>query len=251
MTLTATFAADTGLTTEMTAEAVIDALRHGKEPRRAAAALGLDLSLPHAGVGLSFIGTQQRRWATAVSWLDQPCSREGPVAWTVVQGDVERELARLRGRLELVVGADQVRAASGQVVSDVRDTATSFQSAEALLRVLLHRQGEVELPFQRAGLAQVLLAVPADRLHAFVDQHLGPIAGRRDLLSTLECWLATGGSRQAVSERLHLHRNSVGYRVGLIKQLLGVDPLEPQAAAVLRTALAARELLVATAEPPA
>jgi DNA-binding PucR family transcriptional regulator len=116
--------------------------------------------------------------------------------------------------------------------------------------VLLHRQDEVELPFQRAGLAQVLLAVPTDRLRSFVDQHLGPIAGRRDLLSTLECWLATSGSRQAVSERLHLHRNSVGYRVGLIKQLLGVDPLEPQAAAVLRTALAARELLAATADPP-
>jgi sugar diacid utilization regulator len=244
MTVSATFAAAADVTASP--EAVIDDLRNGKEPARSAAALGWDLSLPHAGVGLSFVGTRQQRWATAVSWLDQPCSREGPVAWTVLQGDVERELAKLRHRLELVVGADQVRGACGHVVSDVRETAASFQSAEALLQVLQHRPGEVELPFQRAGLAQVLLAVPTDRLRSFVDQHLGPIVDRRDLLSTLECWLATSGSRQAVSERLHLHRNSVGYRVGLIKQLLGVDPLEPQAAAVLRTALAARELLTAT-----
>jgi DNA-binding PucR family transcriptional regulator len=49
-----------------------------------------------------------------------------------------------------------------------------------------------------------------------------------------------------VSQRLHLHRNSVGYRVGLIKRLLGVDPLDPDTAVVLRAALTARELL---AEP--
>ena len=38
----------------------------------------------------------------------------------------------------------------------------------------------------------------------------------------------------------------MGYRVGLIKRLLGVDPLDPQTVAVLRTALAARELLAAS-----
>lgn len=102
--------------------------------------------------------------------------------------------------------------------------------------------------FERA-LTDLLLAVPEDRLRTFVDQHLGPISGRPDLLDTLEFWLATSGSRQAVSERLHLHRNSVGYRVGLIKQLLGVDPLDPQAGAVLHTALAARDLLTARDNP--
>jgi DNA-binding PucR family transcriptional regulator len=96
------------------------------------------------------------------------------------------------------------------------------------------------------ALTELLLAVPPDRLRAFVDQQLGPIAGRPDLLVTLDCWLATSGSRRAVSERLHLHRNSVGYRVGLIKQRLGVDPLDPSTGAVLRAALTARELLLTT-----
>jgi DNA-binding PucR family transcriptional regulator len=94
-----------------------------------------------------------------------------------------------------------------------------------------------------SGLTELLVAVPPDRLRAFVDEHLGPIEHRPDLLATLETWLATSGSRQAVSQRMHLHRNSVGYRVGLIKRLLGVDPKDPEAGAVLRAALAARGVL--------
>jgi DNA-binding PucR family transcriptional regulator len=50
-----------------------------------------------------------------------------------------------------------------------------------------------------------------------------------------------------VSEELHLHRNSVGYRVGKLKALLGVDPLRPDHAAVLHTALAAHDLLLSDA----
>ncbi len=99
----------------------------------------------------------------------------------------------------------------------------------ASLRLLLRAAGRARPSCRSGGLGwhQVLLAVPDERLRWFVQRHLGPIAHRDDLLRTLDCWLATGGSRQAVSERLHLHRNSVGYRVGLIKRLLGVDPARP------------------------
>lgn len=74
---------------------------------------------------------------------------------------------------------------------------------------------------------------------------MGPILERPELLTTLQAWLTAGGSRLAVSERLHLHRNSVGYRVGQLKQLLGADPLDPPNAAILHAALAAREVLAA------
>ena len=126
--------------------------------------------------------------------------------------------------------------------SDAGHEELSVTDAEAEIG---YYQGEGVL-LEDALREQVLLAVPDERLRWFVHRHLGPIAHRDDLLRTLDCWLATGGSRQAVSERLHLHRNSVGYRVGLIKRLLGVDPLDPQTVAVLRTALAARELLAAS-----
>ncbi|MFC8849027.1 MULTISPECIES: PucR family transcriptional regulator [unclassified Micromonospora] len=214
---------------------------------RAGAAHGWRLDQPHAVAGIVYTGAQQRRWASALSWLDRPVLAEGRRAWTLLHGDVDREATRLRARLDQIVGAGQVRLASGALVSGAARTAASFRDADRLLRLLLRQpDAPPELPFGRAGLHQVLLAVPDDRLSWFVQRHLGPIAHRDDLLRTLDCWLATGGSRQAVSERLHLHRNSVGYRVGLIKRLLGVDPLEPDTATVLRTALAARELLAAS-----
>ncbi|WP_198166857.1 PucR family transcriptional regulator, partial [Micromonospora rifamycinica] len=214
---------------------------------RAAAAHGWRLDQPHAVAGIAYTGEQPRRWASALSWLDRPMLAEGRRAWTLLHGDVEREVTRLRVRLDQIVGAGQVRVVAGALVTGPARTAASFRDADRLLRLLLRApDGRPELPFGQAGLAQVLLAVPDERLRWFVHRHLGPIAHRDDLLRTLDCWLATGGSRQAVSERLHLHRNSVGYRVGLIKRLLGVDPLDPQTVAVLRTALAARELLAAS-----
>ncbi|WP_328348109.1 PucR family transcriptional regulator [Micromonospora sp. NBC_00421] len=214
---------------------------------RAGAAHGWRLDQPHAVAGIAYTGAQQRRWASALSWLDRPVLAEGRRAWTLLHGDVEREVTRLRVRLDQIVGAGQVRVVAGSLVTGPARTAVSFRDADRLLRLLLRSSDErPELPFGQAGLAQVLLAVPDERLRWYVHRHLGPIAHRDDLLRTLDCWLATGGSRQAVSERLHLHRNSVGYRVGLIKRLLGVDPLDPQTVAVLRTALAARELLAAS-----
>ncbi|BCJ56982.1 PucR family transcriptional regulator [Micromonospora endophytica] len=215
---------------------------------RAGAAHGWRLDQPHAGVAIGYTGTQHRRWASALNWLDRPVLVEGAVAWTLLAGNVDREVTVLRTRLDQLVGAGLTRVASGPVVSGAARTVSSFRDADRLLRLLLRQPGErPELPFSAAGLGQLLLAVPEERLRWFVDRHLGPITHREDLLSTLDCWLATGGSRQAVSERLHLHRNSVGYRVGLIKRLLGVDPLDPRTAPVLRTALAARELLAADA----
>ncbi|MEV0941396.1 PucR family transcriptional regulator [Micromonospora wenchangensis] len=214
---------------------------------RAGAAHGWRLDQPHAVAGIAYTGEQQRRWASALSWLDRPVLAEGRLAWTLLHGDVEREVTRLRARLDQIVGPGQVRVVAGPLVTGPARTAASFRDADRLLRLLLRSSdGRPELPFGQAGLAQVLLAVPDERLRWFVHRHLGPIAHRDDLLRTLDCWLATGGSRQAVSERLHLHRNSVGYRVGLIKRLLGVDPLDPQTVAVLRTALVARELLAAS-----
>ncbi|WFE29955.1 helix-turn-helix domain-containing protein [Solwaraspora sp. WMMD791] len=248
------------------AEAVLRALRDGpgagavagrEELLRAAAGYGWRLDQPHAAVALGYTGAQRRRWASALTWLDRPVLTEDGYGWTLLHDDPQREVTRLRRRLEQIVGAGQVLVACGRAVADPGRTPESFRDARLLLGLLLRHPGGPsglspgapagELPFDRAGVAQLLLAVPDERLHWFVDRHLGPIAGRDDLLHTLDHWLASGGSRQAVSEQLHLHRNSVGYRVGLIKRLLGVDPLDPSTAAVLRTALVARELLITAA----
>ncbi len=224
--------------------ALIAALRRGAgiddSASVAAARLGVDLGDPQCGAVLRHTGTHHRTWATALTWLDRPVEQQGSMAFTLVADGTE--LSRVRARLAHAVGNGAVVATCGSLTADPGGLHRSFAEAAALLQEV-SRRGGTELPFGNAGLLQVLLAVPADRLGYFVERHLGPVLDRPELLATLQSWLASSGSRRAVSEHLHLHRNSVGYRVRQLKQLLGVDPLDPEQSAVLHAALAARALL--------
>ncbi|MEV4245081.1 helix-turn-helix domain-containing protein [Streptosporangium canum] len=230
------------------ASRLIDELRYGAlrgtdELTRTAARFGLRLDEPHAAAAFAYDGPNRRTWSTALSWLEMPVRQEDGEGWTVLAGDVPREIGRIRVRLQGMVGEGTVLAAAGPVVAGPRDTARSFLDAETVLGLLRRRRGENELLYSELGPAQLLLAVPPERLHTFVDQQLGPILDRPELILTLDAWLATRGSRAAVADLLHLHRNSVGYRVGQLRQLLGADPLDPDTAHRMRTALTARELL--------
>ena len=208
--------------------------------RLAASRFGLDLDRVHCAAALSYAGRHPRTWATALSWLERPVEQCGDRAFTLV-ADAD-DLARVRERLELTLGAGTVHAATGPDSTLAGGYAGAFAEAGVLL-AQLRGAGAAILPFADAGLLQVLLAVPGPRLAYFVRRHLGPLLDRPELLATLRLWLASGGSRQVVSEQLHLHRNSVGYRVGQLKSLLGVDPVDPARSAVLHAALAALDLL--------
>lgn len=228
---------------------VVAALRSGTvSPSMCAAAagLGIDLQRPPAAAALHYGGSRLRAWSTALTWLERPVQQEGRTAWTVVPSDAE--LARLRNRLSLMTGdepaGDHVVAASGSHPESPKGLARSFTEAERLLG-LARAQCVPLLTFERCGVVQVLLPLPRARLEAYAEAHLGPIRQRPELMATLRAWLAERGSRQSVSEQLHLHRNSVGYRVRQIKNFLGTDPLLPAASAELHLALAALDLLAA------
>ncbi|MCW2919535.1 MAG: PucR C-terminal helix-turn-helix protein [Actinomycetia bacterium] len=236
-----------------TAERLIDELRYGplrgeEEVTRTAARFGLRLDLPHAAAVFFYSGSNRRTWSTALSWLEMPVQEIDGHGWAVLGGDLPKEVSRIRVRLQGMVGDAPVLAAVGPVVTGPNETARSFRDAETVLDLLRRRPGEAELLHSSLGLAQLLLAIPAERLDAYVVQQLGPLLDRAELMDTLDAWLATNGSRAAVAERMHLHRNSVGYRVAQIRQLLGADPLDPAMASRLRAALIAGELLQILAE---
>ncbi|MGW1668122.1 PucR family transcriptional regulator [Streptomyces sp. NPDC002324] len=227
---------------------VIGALRSGTVSPSvcaAAAGLGIDLRRPSIGAVLHYGGSRLRAWSTALTWLEHPVRQEGRTAWTVVPD--EAVLDRLRNRLCLMTdddSADHVIAASGSRPDSTVGLARSFTEAERLLGLARARMVPL-LTFDRCGVVQVLLPLPRPQLEAYAEAHLGPIRQRPELMATLRAWLAERGSRQSVSVQLHLHRNSVGYRVRQIKSLLGTDPLLPSASAQLHLALAALDLLAA------
>ncbi|MFE2043912.1 PucR family transcriptional regulator, partial [Streptomyces sp. NPDC059477] len=227
---------------------VVAALRSGTvspSVRTAAEALGIDLRRPPAGAVLHYSGSRLRAWSTALAWLEHPAQQEGRTAWTVVPD--AGVLTRLQNRLRLMTGdesAGHVVAASGSRPESPDGLARSFTEAQRLLG-LARTQRVPLLTFERCGVVQVLLPLPRARLEAYAETHLGPVRQRPELMATLRAWLAERGSRQSVSEQLHLHRNSVGYRVRQIKNLLGTDPLLPAASAELHLALTALDLLAA------
>ncbi len=104
-------------------------------------------------------------------------------------------------------------------------------------------------PLQDLGVYQLLLALEHQPvLHEFYRTTLGPLVEydeqkRTDLVDTLEAYIEAGSSPSETAHRLHLHRNTVLYRLWRIRELLGRDPDEPEERLQLHLALRARVVL--------
>jgi hypothetical protein len=95
---------------------------------------------------------------------------------------------------------------------------------QALAELVLHRDPELRDELVRRRLA------PLDAARA----------GSRDRLAeTLLAWLGHRGSRQAVAEALHVHPQTVAYRLGVLRELFGEAMDEPTARFELELALRA------------
>ncbi|MGH3824474.1 MAG: PucR family transcriptional regulator [Pseudonocardiaceae bacterium] len=80
-------------------------------------------------------------------------------------------------------------------------------------------------------------------LAALRQQYLAPLAGLRDstrdrLCETLTSWLMNMGNRRAVAEELHVHQQTVRYRLGRLRELFGPALDDPGTRAALLLALA-------------
>jgi hypothetical protein len=130
-----------------------------------------------------------------------------PVAW----GDAALSLARARAVLELAAEG----AAPDHGVLDAADHTTAL-----LLR-------------SDRRLAQELVRT---RLAPLAELAAGP---RARMTTTLAAWLAEQGRLQAVAERLHVHPQTVRYRLGRLRELFGDALDDPQRRFELELALRA------------
>ncbi|PJT50346.1 hypothetical protein CWI85_12670, partial [Streptomyces albidoflavus] len=97
-------------------------------------------------------------------------------------------------------------------------------------RVAAARPGSVCAAGHQELASHVLLLpfVPDDVRRAFTARLLDPLRDydrrhRAELVPTLEAFLASDGSWTRCAARLHLHVNTLRYRVGRIEQLTGRD----------------------------
>ncbi|WP_207938995.1 PucR family transcriptional regulator [Actinomadura darangshiensis] len=99
----------------------------------------------------------------------------------------------------------------------------------------LYRLADVLLDYQLSRPSGALAALAA---------LLAPLDGRPDLLRTLERYLAFDLDRRVTGAALHVHPNTVAYRVRRISALTGLDPARPSDLQLLNAALVARRTLL-------
>lgn len=228
------------------------------EVERQAALIGIDVGRPHRGLVLAVGRPDATELARAHRVLLEhvgPHAR-GRVMTGYLRGRVvliaeDSEglgpaLARAAQRPELplpsVIGVGDPRARLGEIGASCREAVAATEVSLAVGRSRTTAHYADVLP-------GVLLRDNPVTARRLVRARLGPLLGKPVLLDTLRAYLDEGLSVRATAIRLGVHENTAAYRLGRVRDLLGL----PDAAAFLRAdlplALLAHRLTAP--EPPA
>ncbi|MBW1596123.1 PucR family transcriptional regulator ligand-binding domain-containing protein [Streptomyces sp. JJ38] len=203
-------------------EALVDPRTPGPDPadRIAVAHTGEEAV---ALVPLTGEGSEQVTGGAAEAAEDAEAAVPGLRAHTLlasVREPLERGLAD-DGRLTLGVSA---------AVTSAEGLRGALEEARHARRVAAARPGRVCAAGHEELASHVLLLpfVPDDVRRAFTARLLDPLRDydrrhRAELVDTLEAFLESDGSWTRCAARLHLHVNTLRYRVGRIEQLTGRD----------------------------
>src|SRR6202521_3559399 len=141
----------------------------------------------------------------------------------------------------VALGYGAVRTGTAEIASGAREAEQALTMGRRLLGP------DSATAFKNLGLYRLLYALqPLPELRQFRDDALARL-GAKDrrgvLLQTLGAYLATNGSPTDAADRLHLHRNTVLYRLGRIEDLLGVDLRNAEVRLALHLALKIGDVL--------
>lgn len=168
--------------------------------------------------GTSVAGTAGR--TDALAGLDGGEGLHAEALLAAVQEPLGRGLAD-DGRLTLGVSA---------AVHSAEGLRGALEEARHARRVAAARPGSVRAAGHEELASHVLLLpfVPDDVRRAFTARLLDPVREydrkhRAELVPTLEAFLSSDGSWTRCASRLHLHVNTLRYRVSRIEQLTGRD----------------------------
>nr|WP_240940128.1 helix-turn-helix domain-containing protein [Planosporangium flavigriseum] len=156
----------------------------------------------------------------------------------------ERALAGMLQRaLDRQEVAATVLAGVGEPQPDLAGVGTSCGQADAAFDVGL-RTGAYRRAVRYADvLVEVLLLRNRTVARRLVDTRLGPLAARPQFLVTLRAYLANGQSVRRTAEALGVHQNTVAYRLGRARELVGDGRDGLDGLLDLAVALKARDLL--------
>lgn len=122
---------------------------------------------------------------------------------------------------------ESLRVAVGEPAFGVEGFRRSHDEAKTAERIGRESDNGAQFVIYRdIELASLLLADPT-RAKSFVTRVIGPLIGAdersEELFQTLEQYLSSNGSLSKTAEALHMHRNTVSYRLQQIKKLISRD----------------------------
>jgi PucR family transcriptional regulator, purine catabolism regulatory protein len=118
----------------------------------------------------------------------------------------------------------------GGICRDPAEIARSYGQARRTIDAVarLGRQGQV-VAFEDLGIHRLLLQVPdLAELRSFAAEILGKLGGQErhrgtELLATLACYFRENSSPQRTARSLHVHPNTVAYRIRRIQEITGIQ----------------------------
>lgn len=118
----------------------------------------------------------------------------------------------------------------GRPVYSIRHLSMSYKDAELLEKEMeSHQREEAVFDFQSLGYKRYLFNVPEEEAEYFVENILGPILSKsnnrtkNEWLSTLQNYLQSNKNVTKTAESMHLHQNTVYYRLQQIQEKLNCD----------------------------
>jgi sugar diacid utilization regulator len=143
--------------------------------------------------------------------------------------DARRLGATCVARLAELFPDTRVVVGIGGTCRDPVEISRSYEQAHRTIETMrrIGRTGTVTA-FADLGIHRLLLQVPQlAELRSFADDVLGGLSGdghrRAEYLATLACYLKENGSPQRAARLLHVHPNTVAYRVRRIEQITGLS----------------------------
>lgn len=80
------------------------------------------------------------------------------------------------------------------------------------------------IEFNKVSYIDKITELKEDTALIRILEELGQTEKGMDLLDTLESFILNDGEVMKISKELHIHRNSLGYRISRIEQITGLDP---------------------------
>ena len=155
----------------------------------------------------------------------------------------------LRVRLNLALPDAVVTCGIGPVAMTPAGIVRSYLQAEQAARIgSQFLGGDQTVDFEELGAYRLLASVENQQsLDGFYQEYLGAVESydaryNGELLETLEGFFSANGNHARAAEGLHLHRNTLLYRLSRIEALTGRDLANPETRLCLQLALKIRHL---------